>query len=185
MTHPTSQSASNIRSCRHWVMLAGRFSSAKLFQPTLYSISHVCRPFFCYSCAATVAVGLFGHHSSRVVYNSLGVQPELEGNPERVEIWRFCSLSVESQWLDSNLGADEDELVAKLKEVEAVANPIISRYAEKHCLCFVYSVTDPSCGSHLFGEYGSRSVRGSVRGYIRCGTRRNEVPSKAPPGQIR
>ena len=32
-----------------------------------------------------------------------------------------------SQWLDSNPGAEEDDYVAKLKEVEAVANPIIAR----------------------------------------------------------
>lgn len=31
------------------------------------------------------------------------------------------------EWLDSNPGAEEEEFVAKLKEVEAVANPIISR----------------------------------------------------------
>lgn len=33
------------------------------------------------------------------------------------------------QWLESNPGAEEDEFVAKLKEIETVANPIISRCA--------------------------------------------------------
>lgn len=35
--------------------------------------------------------------------------------------------SVVLQWLDSNPGAEEEELVDKLKEVEGVANPIIAR----------------------------------------------------------
>eukprot|EP00903_Cladosiphon_okamuranus_P013268 g12372.t1 len=35
------------------------------------------------------------------------------------------------EWLDSNPGAEEEDYVAKLKEVEAVANPIIARAYER------------------------------------------------------
>lgn len=39
--------------------------------------------------------------------------------------WLLACVGV--QWLDANPGAEEDDLAAKLKEIEAVANPIISR----------------------------------------------------------
>ncbi|CAM9369967.1 unnamed protein product [Pylaiella littoralis] len=40
------------------------------------------------------------------------------------------SVEASLEWLDSNPGAEEEDYVAKLKEVEAVANPIIARAYE-------------------------------------------------------
>ncbi|CAM9863508.1 unnamed protein product [Scytosiphon promiscuus] len=55
------------------------------------------------------------------------------------------------EWLDSNPGAEEEDLTAKLKEVEAVANPIIAR---------AYEAGDGGAGGEDAGDGGMFSQSG-------------------------
>ncbi|CAM9946093.1 unnamed protein product, partial [Hapterophycus canaliculatus] len=57
----------------------------------------------------------------------------------------------DAQWLDSNPGAEEEDLTAKLKEVESVANPIIAR---------AYEAGDGGAGGEDAGDEGMFSQSG-------------------------